>query len=66
MDTDKEWDPAVELDAEDVESRLRDCLAWARGQAALHRTDDPVAGRAASLVATHIEEALYRLKQPVP
>ncbi len=55
-----------DLSHEQVEAILRDCLAWARAQAAINRTEHPASGRAASIIATHIEEALYRLMMPVP
>ena len=60
------FDPATDLTEDDVEKQLRDCLAWARAEAVKWRGADPVKGRGASLMATKIEEALYRLKYPVP
>jgi hypothetical protein len=57
-----------EIDIEDVaeaEAQLRRALSWARRRSAELR-HTPVEGRAASLIATHVEEALYRLLYPVP
>lgn len=70
-DADPRPEPAVEFDFDpadmsptQVEQRLRDVIAWARAK----RTDqtDPVAARAASLIVTHVEDALLRLLRPVP
>lgn len=51
---------------EEAETQLRRVLAYARTQAAEHRVSDPVWGRAASLIATHTEDALRVLILPVP
>lgn len=50
----------------EVEQRLREVLYWARARSVVLRNLDPVNGRAASLVATHTEDALRVLLLPVP
>jgi len=44
---------------QDIETALRICLAHARVESAIHRTDHPATGRAWSIVATHLEDALF-------
>lgn len=50
----------------EAENELRRLLAWARAEAALYRTDDPVWGRAAAMIATDVENALRILIMPAP
>jgi hypothetical protein len=56
------------LVAEDsaIVQSLRDVIVWARDQAENYRVSDPTRGRAASLVATHTEDALRVLLLPNP
>lgn len=60
-------DNEIEIeDSAEAEAQLRRVLSWARRRAATYRESSPAEGRAAALIATHVEEALYRLLYPVP
>jgi len=54
------------LSRETAESALRALLVWARARAEVNRASDPVVGRASSMIATHLEDALRILLLPAP